>query len=331
MAALSDSDRFSIVTTGQSAELRSFAEEVERGLRGEAKQLPCRFFYDKQGSLLFEQICELHEYYPTRAERSILTERAGELAARFDEPASIVELGSGSASKTRILIEAFLDRQDSLTFEPIDISRSALERSAAELLKAYSRLEIQAVVGEYEHGLHQRAREVDQPQLIVWLGSSIGNLDRSEAADFLRSVHKKMGPADELLVGIDLRKDARLLERAYHDSRGVTARFNLNLLARINRELGGEFDLAGFRHRARYLEEAGRVEMHLESVSEQRVRIEALDLEVEFDVGELSHTVNSYKYSIDEIESLAAAAGLRGEDRWLDAEGLFSLNLFSPA
>ncbi|MEE8581708.1 MAG: L-histidine N(alpha)-methyltransferase [Myxococcota bacterium] len=329
MTRLTDSDRYTLLTTADASSLASFADEVESGLRADPKRLPCRFLYDHEGSLLFEQICDLPEYYPTRTERSILLERADELAGRFDEPISLIELGSGSASKTRLLIEAFLRRHRGLTFVPIDISRSVLERSAVSLLKEYAPLEIQAIEGEYEPGLRRRPRDLDQPQLILWLGSSIGNLDRAEAADFLASIRSHLGPRDELLVGIDLRKEASRLEAAYDDALGVTARFNLNLLARINRELGGNFELEHFRHRAYYSEEHGRVEMHLDSRRAQRVRIEHLDLEAGFTAGESIHTENAYKYSLDQIDELAGKAGLRSEARWLDADELFSLNLFT--
>lgn len=323
-------DRFQLLTTRPSETGTSFAEEVERGLRARPKRLPCRFFYDARGSELFERICSLPEYYLTRAETSILEKRGHELAESLDAPTTLVELGSGSATKTRLLIEAFLARQGHLTFVPIDISRSMLEESADALLDDYPQLQIRAVAGEYEHGL-ERLDSAEGGRLVLWLGSSVGNLSREEAAGFLGRVRRRLSPGDRMLVGIDLRKDAARLEQAYDDAEGVTARFNLNLLRRINQELGGRFELPAFRHRARYREDLGRVEMHLVSRVAQRVDIEKLDLAIDFEADESIHTESSYKYAPAEIDRLTAAAGLRTLARWLDGEGLFSLNLLAPA
>lgn len=283
------------------------------------------------GSQLFEEICELPEYYLTRCERSILEKRAPEIAARFDSPATLVELGSGSASKTRLLIDAFLERQGRLVFAPIDISQTMLEQSADSLLADYPSLEIRAFAGRYESGLDYLAKGHVSPRLTLWLGSSVGNLDRRDAALFLRDVRAGMDDSDRLLIGIDLRKDRLTLEAAYDDSQGVTARFDLNLLDRCNGELGGNFDVSAFAHRATWREDVGRVESHLVSQRDQRVRIDALDLDIEFAEGEAVHTENSYKYSYDEIDWLARSAGMSCETRWLDPDGLYSLNLFAPA
>ncbi|MCL6650582.1 MAG: L-histidine N(alpha)-methyltransferase, partial [Chloroflexi bacterium] len=182
---------------------------------------------------------------------------------------------------------------------------------------------------EYAEGLRRLAGGRDRDRLILWLGSNVGNFERPDAAAFLRRVRATMAANDRLLVGIDLRKERAVLEAAYDDARGVTAQFNLNLLARINRELGGEFDLTAFRHRARYDAEHGRIEMHLESLRRQRVRLRVLELEIELARGETIHTENSYKYSFKEIDALATAAGLRVERRWLDPEGRFSVNLLA--
>jgi len=309
----------------------SFEEDVLRGLTAAQKRLPCHWFYDEAGSQLFERICELPEYYLTRCERSILEQRAGEIACLFEDPTTLVELGSGSASKTRLLIEAFLERHGRLVFAPIDISRTMLEESASELLDDYPRLEIRAFAGRYESGLARLAAGRVSPKLTLWLGSSVGNLDRRQAAVFLRKLRAGMSAADRLLIGVDLRKDRLTLEAAYDDAEGVTARFDLNLLARINRELGADFDLEAFAHRATWRPDSGRVESRLVSLREQTVRIEALDLEVGFAAREAIHTENSYKYSHHEIEWLARAAGMLRERHWLDADGLYSLNLFAPA
>jgi len=321
--------RLQLQTYDENGHRAEFAEEVERGLTAPSKRLPCRFFYDGQGSLLFEEICALPEYYLTRTERQILCENADEIAGLFPREIALVELGSGSAAKTRLLIEAFLRRHTTLRYLPIDISPTILEESSLELLRAYPRLEVVAVAAEYQEGLVRLRSETGRPKLILWLGSNVGNLDRDEAARFLSSVRESMAEEDRMLVGVDLRKERSILERAYDDSRGVTARFNLNVLARINRELGGRFDLARFRHRAVYNESMGRVEMYLDSLVDQRVRIEALDREIPFAAGEAIHTENSYKYSRGEIAELADAAGLRVERGWSDEAGHFSLNLLS--
>jgi L-histidine N-alpha-methyltransferase len=330
MPQLAATERFAMVTspTGETA---SFGDDVATGLASPRKQLSCHWLYDAQGSRLFEQICDLPEYYLTRCEHEILAQRASEIASRFAAPVTLVELGSGSANKTRLLIEAFLDRHSQLCFAPIDISQSTLEQSAALLLEDYSKLQIKAFAGRYESGLEQLAHERDSSRLTLWLGSSVGNLGRAEAADFLRKVREKMDVGDWMLVGIDLRKDGRILERAYDDSQGVTADFNLNLLARINRELGGHFDMTSFKHRATWHESLGRVESHLVSLREQRVRIDELGRSFEFSAGEGIHTENSYKYSTAEIDELALAGGMSCEQQWLDTDGLYSLNLFSPA
>jgi L-histidine Nalpha-methyltransferase len=321
--------RLQVHAYDQNGHRAEFAREVERGLTGSPKRLPCRFFYDEQGSLLFEEICALSEYYVTRAERDILCEHADEMARLFPHEIALVELGSGSAAKTRLLIEAFLRRHPSLRYMPIDISPTILEESSRELLRAYPRLEVVAVAAEYREGLARVRSETERPKLILWLGSNVGNLDRGEAAEFLRGVRETMADGDRMLMGVDLRKDRHTLERAYDDSRGVTARFNLNLLARINQELGGRFDLSRFRHRAVYNQAIGRVEMYLDSLVEQRVRIEALGREIAFAAGESIHTENSYKYRLSEIDALASAAGLRVEQRWLDQDVRFSVNLLT--
>ncbi|MFP6628381.1 MAG: L-histidine N(alpha)-methyltransferase [Myxococcota bacterium] len=322
--------RFHLAEEAESPS-ESFVQDLTRGLGSSPKTLPCHWFYDEIGSQLFEEICELPEYYLTRCERSILEKHATEIAGVFEEPTTLVELGSGSASKTRLIIEAFLERHGRLVFAPIDISRSMLEKSAEVLLDDYPKLEIRAFAGRYESGLEYLAKHQRSPWLTLWLGSSVGNLDRSQAALFLLRTRAGMGAADRLLIGIDLRKDRATLEAAYDDSGGVTARFDLNLLARINRELGGHFDCASFAHRATWRADLGRIESHLISRKTQQVRIDALDLEVGFAAGETIHTENSYKYSLEEIDWLAQEAGMICETQWLDEGGLYSLNLFAPA
>lgn len=329
--ASSDPARFRLTVPAAQIELPSFAEEVSAGLSADAPTLPCRFFYDDLGSKIFEEICELEEYYLTRVERGILRERALEIATHFDADAALVELGSGSAEKTRVLIEAFLDKQDALVYVPVDIARGAIEESAEALLLEHARLRVHAICGEYESALALLGETEQASRLILWLGSSIGNLHKTDAAQFLASVRAELNESDRMLIGIDLRKDRERLERAYDDSEGVTARFNKNLLSRINRELDGNFDPAQFEFRSRYREDSGAVESFLRSLCDQDIEIAALDASFHFDEGDEIHTENSYKYSLQEIEELASRSGMRLETQWFDDEGLYSVNLFAPA
>ena len=323
--------RYEIIDARGGSYAAAFAQDVNAGLLAQPKSLPCRYFYDAEGSRLFEAICDLPEYYLTRAEREILVERSAELEARLPTGATLVELGSGSAEKTRILIGAMLPRRERLCYVPIDVSSEMLEGSARGLLGQYPGLEIMAIAGEYQDGLRHLRAHAGPPWLILWLGSSIGNLERHEAAVFLRQFSDAARSGDRLLIGVDMRKDRDVLVRAYDDATGVTARFNLNLLGRINRELRGRFDLARFRHRAVYNEPEGRIEMYLASTEAQRVAIDGLGIEVSFEAGEAIHTENSYKYSPAEIEALAEEAGLGLEAQWFDAGRRFSVNLFVPA
>jgi L-histidine Nalpha-methyltransferase len=307
------------------------AREVERGMQATPKRIPCRFFYDETGSRLFEEICAQPEYYLTRAEDEILSERAEEIAGAAPRGCDLVELGSGNARKTRHLISALLARRPVLRYVPIDISRSALVRSSQDLLAMHPELTIHAIAAEYERGLAILREESRGPALVLWLGSNVGNFERDAAAAFLAHLGRRFSEEDRLLIGIDLRKDADVLEEAYDDAGGVTARFNRNILARIDSELDADFDLDRFRHVAFYDAEIGRIEMHLESETDQVVTIGKLGLEVELRRGERIHTESSYKYSLEEIADLARAAGLRVERTWLDAEERFSLSLFAPA
>jgi dimethylhistidine N-methyltransferase len=331
MPATNPRPRLTLIHTESRAHLASFAEEVSNGLTAVPKTLPCRFLYDETGSQLFEEICDLPEYYLTRVEREILRERADQIAACFDGPITLCELGSGSSSKTRLLIEALLQAHGRLRYVPVDISRSILEESASDLLDRYGALEVMAIASEYQEGLRQVGNHTERPKLVAWLGSSIGNLEREPAAEFLRGVRAVLTPADRMLVGIDLRKQAKVLEAAYDDAAGVTARFSLNLLDRMNRELDANFDKRSFHHQAVYKEAEGRVEIRVVSRERQRVLLDALDLEVDFEAGEGIYTEDAYKYSLAEIDGLAESAGFSVAQRWLDSEGRFSLNLLAPA
>ncbi len=328
--AAENSKRLTLISLADAKSSDGLEEAVRQGLSRESKTLPCRYFYDEVGSEIFEQICDLPEYYLTRAEHEILRDRAPEIAGWFEGPTTVVELGSGSSTKTRVLIEAFLKRHGALKYVPLDISKTMLEESAKALLGDYPALEIFAIAAEYGRGLARIREEEQSRKLIVFLGSSIGNFRREDAASFLREVRATMRPDDRLLLGIDLRKSADVLENAYDDAAGVTARFNKNILSRINTELAGDFELDEFAHQAVVNEEVGRVEMHLVSRRSQQVRLDALDLDITFDEHESIHTENSYKYSPGEIDELAASADLRRVAQWLDTKQQFSLSLFAP-
>jgi len=309
----------------------SFADDVRRGLTAAPKILRPKYFYDSLGSRLFEAICELPEYYVTRAEAEVFHDHAGEIAAALPGRLRLVELGSGDAQKTRLLIEAMLDRQGDLDYLPIDISRSAVEQSGDRLLGAYPELRVTAYVADYQTALRSLARQPLPPgadrTLVLFLGSTIGNLDPQERVALLRDVRALLVPGDALLLGADLDKPEEILIPAYDDALGVTAAFNLNLLVRINRELGGAFDLAGFRHRARYDRELGRIEMHLESRREQTVAIRGLGLDVPFAAGETIHTESSYKFRSGQIGRLGEETGFSLRRVWYDGARRFGSHL----
>lgn len=313
------------------ADLRaSFAEDVRAGLSHEPKHLFPKYFYDELGSQLFEAICLLPEYYLTRAENEILTRYAGEIVNEFsNEKVSLIEMGSGSALKTRLIIEALLKRQPELLYTPVDISATALEQSSRVLLQSYPNLRINAYASDYYDAI--RALRSSQPRgrtLALFLGSNIGNFDVNEAHTFLRALRGVLEVGDALLLGVDLRKEARILEDAYDDALGVTAAFNLNLLTRINREFEADFNLRAFRHHVVYNEELGRVEVYIESLRTQIVSIRRLEMEIQFNEGERIHTENSYKYDPAGLSQLATATGYTRARTWLDEREQFSSNLF---
>lgn len=315
----------SVIVDSPPAEL---AAAVRAGLTATPKTLPCRFFYDPEGSDLFEQICELPEYYVTRTEDEILRSRAGEIVAALPGQVDLVELGSGSSRKTRRLIEALLERQRTLRYLPIDISEAMLRETAHTLSRDYPRLAVDPLPLEYGAALERLPRKRRGPMLVLFLGGNLGNFDPGAAIGFLRQITAAMQPEDGLLLGLDLHKETTVLNAAYDDRQGVTARFNLNLLRRLNRELGTDFDLDAFRHRAFYNEAEGRVEMHLVSLRDQEVTVAGEP--VTFRAGETIHTENSYKYTFAQIQALAHAAGFSLRRQWTDERNYFSVNLLSP-
>jgi L-histidine Nalpha-methyltransferase len=306
-----------------------FADDVRDGLSSTPKHLYPKYFYDELGSQLFEAICLLPEYYLTRAENEILARHSDAIVSEVSAPkVSLLEMGSGSALKTRLVIEALLRKQSDLLYVPVDISATALETSSRVLLQSYPQLRIEAYAADYYDGLGALSATERGRTLALFLGSNVGNFDPAEARTFLGALRRVLAPGDALLLGADLKKPRQALEAAYDDSLGVTAAFNLNQLARINRELGADFDLRAFRHQAVYNEELGRVEVYVVSSRAQRVSIRGLGLEVEFGEGERLHTENSHKYDLAGLSELAAATGYTRARTWLDEREQFSSNLF---
>lgn len=322
-------DRLRLVRPPPAGDADGFAAAVAAGLGARPKSLPCRFFYDDEGSRLFEEICRLPEYYPTRTEGEILARNAGEIAEAVGESAALAELGSGSSAKTRTLIEAFLARQEALHYAPVDISAGFLEETANRLLGLYPGLSVTAIAAEYRAALPHLPPH-DGPRLVLFLGSNVGNLEESEAALLLGAVAATFAPRDRLLVGFDRLKEPEVLERAYDDAAGVTGRFNRNLLARANRELGAEFDLEAFDHAAPFVAARSRVEMRLVSRKPQEVRVAALDRTFSFGEGEAIHTESCHKYALTDVERLAQASGLRVDRLWSDPREWFSVALLAP-
>ena len=307
-----------------------FASDVRDGLtRPGQKELPSKYLYDEVGSALFEVISHLPEYGLTRADERLLQRHAGEIVARLDAPVAVAELGSGSGKKTRWILEA-LSRWQRTFYYPVEISKSALVACEREL----SDIDSISIVGferEYLDGLVEVAahRQRNQHLFVLFLGSTIGNFDRLAGIKFLAEVRRILEPGDSLLLGTDLEKSNVQLLKAYDDEIGVTAAFNRNLLARINRELGADFDLTQFVHVARINREARSIEMHLQSQQRQSVHIPAADLRVEFGEGETIWTESSHKYSPEEVFQMARDSGFSCEAQWIDDEWPFAENLFT--
>jgi L-histidine N-alpha-methyltransferase len=309
----------------------TFAGDVLAGLSASPKYLQSKYFYDDVGSALFDAITALPEYYLTRAETEILREWGWEIVRALGNPIEFVELGSGSAVKTRVLIEEALRVQRTLRYSPIDISAQALRASADALTRDYSGLEVAAVEDDYFSVLGTSKLRREGKVLVMFMGSNIGNYEPSAAVDLLSAIARTLKPGDGLLLGADLKKDPRILQLAYDDPAGVTAAFNKNLLARVNRELGGTFDVHAFEHVARYEEEYGRVASYLRARRAQHAYIEALDITVAFGASEMIHTESSYKYSSGDLQALGQSAGLALTRTWTDSQERFSVNLYTLA
>ena len=302
--------------------VEDFRGAVVAGLSEPLKRLPCKFLYDDLGSQLFERICRLDEYYPTRTELRIMRRHAAEMAAALGPRCLLVEYGSGSSLKTRLLLDRL---RDPAGYVPIDISRVHLLRAARGLAAAYPGLDVRPVCADYTAAFRLPAFARPASSVVAYFpGSTIGNFEPAEAVEFLANVRRTCGPGSGLLIGVDLKKDPALLHAAYNDAAGITAAFNLNLLRRINAELGGTFDEGAFRHYACYNPPAGRVEMHLVSLAAQHADVDGVRFR--FEQGETVHTENCYKYTLAQVRALAERAGYRLDQTWLDEREWFSVH-----
>lgn len=310
---------------------QSLKDAVAEGFKRTPKSTPALFFYDAAGSQLFEQICKLPEYYPTRTEHKILTDNAPDIVSIVTGEVELVELGSGSSAKTRILIDAILANQTHLHYIPTDISTDFLLESSIALKNEYAPLSVTAIAAEHNDALQLLPEGGSQSRLFLFLGSNIGNSEPEEAVSFIGQIRRRMRSEDCLLIGFDLVKDRQVLFDAYNDKAGVTAEFNKNLLVRINRELGGDFEVNRFDHHAPFVEAHSRIEMRLISRCAQAVYLERLRQSFDFEEGEYIHTENSYKYTLDGFESLCEAAGMKMQKYWLDEHGWFAVGLFHRA
>jgi L-histidine Nalpha-methyltransferase len=352
-----DRKRSREMTLQQNKEVREFANDVAICLASEKKPLNPKYLYDNVGSQLFEQICLQPEYYPTRTESSLLEKYAPIITNLVGSNIRIIELGSGSSSKTSILLRYLSSQNKRIYYFPIDISSSMLTESTKRLQSQFPNASIIGIRSDYNTGIDAAAvkcmaanaeeeeekkkknnrsnnnndNNYQYAKLILFLGSSIGNFEPIAAASFLRSIRQKLRTKDFLLVGFDLQKDESVLHSAYNDNAGITAKFNLNLLARINRELGGNFELGKFKHYAFYNSEQHRIEMHLVSTIDQQVYVETFGKNFLFRKGDSIHTENSYKYSLDKIAALAMDSGFRIVKDFTDERGWFNMTLLSPS
>ena len=300
----------------------SFLDDVVTGLSARQKALPPKYFYDARGSRLFEAICELPEYYPTRTELAMLESSARDMASHIGPRAAVVEYGSGSGRKTTVLLRAL----QPLAYVAIEISAEQLRETVAGLAAEFPEMRVIAICADYTQTTHVEKLETiaAERRVVYFPGSTIGNLTVSEALAFLGNARTVAGRGGGMLVGVDLKKNPAILHAAYNDAQGVTAAFNLNLLHRINRELGADFDIAAFEHRAHYAADLGRIEMHLVSRRSQSVSVAGRTFA--FAAGETIHTENSYKYAVEEFQSLARQAGFEPARVWVDPLHLFSIH-----
>ncbi|HET9120156.1 MAG TPA: L-histidine N(alpha)-methyltransferase [Solirubrobacterales bacterium] len=305
------------------------AADVRAGLTSPFKELSPRYFYDERGSELFEEITGLDEYYPTRCEREILETKASEISEAANRPASLIELGSGSARKTRVLLDAMREASCLEAYCPVDISEEITRDTAEAIASEYEGIRVHGLVCDFEFDLERVP--VEGPRVIALLGGTIGNFAPHQRAGFLRRIANLLGPEDRFLLGTDLVKEPAILEAAYNDSRGVTAEFNKNVLAVLNRQLGADFDLDSFEHVARWDPENLWMDIRLRSLANQVVNFAALDILVPFGAGEEMRTEISTKFLRPGLEGIYAEAGLELTDWWTDREGLYALSLARAA
>jgi L-histidine Nalpha-methyltransferase len=321
-------ERFLLYRAPVVEQTETFADDVRAGLAAVQKHLSPKYFYDALGSALFEAITQLPEYYLTRVETQILQRYAGEMLASLDGPVELVEFGSGSAQKTRILIGEALELQTRVEYHPIDISGTALVQSVSGLIGEYKRLHVTAYACDYFEVLASARLRTSKRVLALFLGSNVGNYEPERAEALLSAMSASFKPGDALLLGTDLKKDSATLELAYNDPTGVTAAFDKNLLGRINRELGGHFDLDAFEHVARYDARRGAVDSFLVSQRGQTVAIDALDTDVPFRTAESIHTESSYKFADADLARLAERSGFRVAKSWTDPLAQYAVSLF---
>ncbi|MEL6453233.1 MAG: L-histidine N(alpha)-methyltransferase [Cyanobacteria bacterium J06623_5] len=312
--------------TGDRSAAERLGQDVIDGLSAAQKVLPPKYFYDERGSLLFETICELPEYYPTRTETGILKAHSGAIAA-LTGACEIAELGSGSSTKTRYLLDAYRAAGHPLRYLPVDVSGTMLRATAQQLLVAYPALTVQALVGTYEPALAALPPKQLARRMIAFIGGTMGNLQPEECDRFLARVQSALAPGDYFLLGLDLQKETAILEAAYNDAQGVTAAFNLNMLRHLNGRFEGDFDLAGFSHVAYYNLQAKQIELYLESVRSQRVHLKALDLTVDFGAGDRILSEISRKFDVDEMTRLLGEHGLGVVETFTDEKRWFGLLL----
>lgn len=303
----------------------NFRDDVIKGLEARPKFLFPKYFYNQRGSKLYEEICELPEYYPTRTEMAILEDHMDEIRRLIGPEATLIELGCGSSRKIRLILDC---APEIGTYVPIDISRAFLEQMSDQLARLYPRLNIVSICADYTQPLPIEGHVPPHSKRVIFFpGSTIGNLTPGNRRTLFKKMADIVRNKGDLLVGVDLKKDPAVLEKAYNDEKGVTAEFNRNVLVRINEELGGNFQKKNFSHRAVYNPDLGRVEMHLVSRKKQNVNVDGLS--ISFEVGEFIHTENSYKFSIEEFQGEAAEAGWKAVAYWTDPARLFSLHYFS--
>lgn len=320
-------DRFNIYRSRKVRSTNSFLEDVKAGLTSGKKYLLPKYFYDNAGSQLFEKICLTDEYYLTRTEESILENSAGRIFKFAPGTDIISELGSGNSKKTEILLHKFQENKTKILYTPIDISDISVSGNL-RLTQKYEKLYVTGIISYYEEGLEFVCRKTGEPKIILFLGSSIGNFTTKESVIFLSNMRCVMTVEDMLIIGFDMVKSKSILEKAYNDKDGITSEFNLNLLARINKELGADFDLNLFCHEAIYNQDYDKIEMYLKAVKDTVVNIPGINQKIKFSKGELIHTENSHKFTMEKISTLAEKTGFKMEECFSDDKEYFTLCIF---